>query len=166
MFPIQHPQNKDTSVTRTIPQARHLWIKTFPALFTDVMSYITMSVVIIVPLTFHNMHTMNYVSYKYSVSIYSYLYSFLFKLKQLFQFFFSFFFHFIFWIGCRGNYGDGCLYACPRNCLNGNCDAFTGHCLNCSSGYYGPLCINGLYLQNQSKFSHAAHTHRSSVFVV
>lgn len=66
MFPIQHPQNKDTSVTRTIPQARHLWIKTFPALFTDVMSYITMSVVIIVPLTFHNMHTMNYVSYKYS----------------------------------------------------------------------------------------------------
>lgn len=62
--------------------------------------------------------------------------------------FFFVFFHFIFWIGCRGNYGDGCLYACPRNCLNGNCDAFTGHCLNCSSGYYGPLCINGLYLQN------------------
>lgn len=141
-FQIQHPQNKDFSVTRTNLMARHSWIRQFHALFTDVMSYITMSVVVIVPLTFLNMHTMNYVSYKYSVSIYPII----FCLPILFLGSISWiFFPFRFWIGCRYNYGDGCLYACPTNCLNGKCDEHTGHCLSCSAGYYGQYCVNGLY---------------------
>lgn len=59
-----------------------------------------------------------------------------------------FFGSFRFWIGCRGNYGDGCLYACPTNCLNGKCEEHTGHCLRCSAGYYGQLCLYGLYYSN------------------
>lgn len=42
--------------------------------------------------------------------------------------------------GCRGSFGDGCQYACPTNCLNGNCNAYTGDCLKCPPGYYGQHC--------------------------
>lgn len=144
-FPIQHPQNKEFSVTRTNLLAHHPWIRQFHALFTDVLSYITMSVVVIVPRTFLNMHTMNYVSYKYSVSIYPIISCLpILKLGSIIVFFCSF----RFWIGCRGNYGDGCLYACPTNCLNGKCEEHTGHCLRCSAGYYGQLCLYGLYYSN------------------
>lgn len=47
-------------------------------------------------------------------------------------------------IGCQGNYRNGCLYACPTNCLNEECDAYIGHCLSCLPGYHGQFCGNGL----------------------
>lgn len=50
-------------------------------------------------------------------------------------------------IGCRGSFGDGCQYACPTNCLNGNCNAYTGDCLKCPPGYFGQHCQYGLYFQ-------------------
>lgn len=62
---------------------------------------------------------------------------------------FCLFCSFRFWIGCRGNYGVGCLYACPTNCLNGKCEEHTGHCLSCSAGYYGQFCPTGLYYSNK-----------------
>uniref|UniRef100_A0A8W8NUC7 Multiple epidermal growth factor-like domains 10 n=1 Tax=Magallana gigas TaxID=29159 RepID=A0A8W8NUC7_MAGGI len=44
--------------------------------------------------------------------------------------------------GCQGQYGDDCLYHCPRNCLNLKCDNYKGQCLSCLPGYYGQLCTN------------------------
>lgn len=44
--------------------------------------------------------------------------------------------------GYHGSYGDCCMYPCPQNCLNGECDAYTGHCRSCISGYSGQLCTN------------------------
>lgn len=51
-------------------------------------------------------------------------------------------------VGCQGQYGNDCLYPCPRNCLNGKCDKYTGQCLSCLPGYYGQLCTNGLFSIN------------------
>lgn len=56
-----------------------------------------------------------------------------------------FFFTFV---GCQGQYGDDCLYHCPRNCLNLKCDNYKGQCLSCLPGYYGQLCTNGLFSIN------------------
>lgn len=74
--------------------------------------------------------------------------------KLIFQFFFNsvqtlykYFDHLIV-IGCQGSYGDGCLHICPTNCLNGMCDTYTGRCLSCLSGYYGPFCENGLFFDS------------------
>lgn len=42
--------------------------------------------------------------------------------------------------GNRRSYGDCCQNPCPQNCLNGKCDAYTGQCKSCLSGYYGQYC--------------------------
>lgn len=48
-------------------------------------------------------------------------------------------------IGYRKRYGDCCQNPCPQNCLNGECDAFTGHCRSCLPGYYDQFCTTGLF---------------------
>lgn len=58
--------------------------------------------------------------------------------------------HFFTFVGCQGQYGDDCLYPCPRNCLNGKCDKYTGQCLSCFPRYYGQLCTNGLFSINDT----------------
>lgn len=57
----------------------------------------------------------------------------------------GFFFDNLILKGYHGSYGDCCMYPCPQNCLNGECDAYTGHCRSCLSGYSGQLCTNGLF---------------------
>nr|XP_034322582.1 multiple epidermal growth factor-like domains protein 10 [Crassostrea gigas] len=42
--------------------------------------------------------------------------------------------------GCKGIYGDDCIYPCPANCKDRRCDTNAGHCLSCSSGYKGLEC--------------------------
>lgn len=57
--------------------------------------------------------------------------------------------HVLTFVGCQGQYGDDCLYPCPRICLNGKCDKYTGQCLSCLPGYYSQLCTNGLFSINE-----------------
>lgn len=42
--------------------------------------------------------------------------------------------------GCNGTFGNECFYPCPLNCLDRQCDKFTGQCINCVSGYQGKDC--------------------------
>lgn len=48
-------------------------------------------------------------------------------------------------IGYRGSYGDCCQNPCPYNCLNRECDAYTGQCRSCLPGYHGQFCSIGLF---------------------
>lgn len=73
---------------------------------------------------------------------------FVLSLKLLFVLSCLFFVHNLILKGCRGSFSDGCSYACPKNCLNRNCDAYTGYCLKCHQGYHGLYCQNGLYFLN------------------
>lgn len=83
-----------------------------------------------------------YGKYTYNAMLY-----FVISLKLLFVLSGLFFVDNLILIGCRGSFGDGCQYACPTNCLNGNCNAYTGYCLECPPGYYGQHCQYGLYFQ-------------------
>lgn len=44
-------------------------------------------------------------------------------------------------IGSQENYGNGCLYACPTNCLNGECDTYAGHCPSCLPDYHAQRSV-------------------------
>lgn len=144
-FPIQHLKIRDIFVIKTNLKAHHQSTRIFPALHTDVMLFTTMNVVLVITLyTCHNMPTMNCVKSKYTVSICTYCYiwfyviissiSCLFLLDNLIL------------IGYRRSYGDCCQNPCPQNCLNGKCDAYTGQCKSCLSGYYGQYCTTGLFV--------------------
>lgn len=61
------------------------------------------------------------------------------------QLFFCLFIYNLILKGDHRSYGDCCKNPCPQNCLNGGCDAYTGHCRSCLSGYLGQLCTTGLF---------------------
>lgn len=42
--------------------------------------------------------------------------------------------------GYRGSYGDCCQSPCPQNCLNGECDAYTGHCRSSVPEHHSQIC--------------------------
>lgn len=46
-------------------------------------------------------------------------------------------------IGYRGGYGDCCQNPCPQNCLNRECDAYTGQCRSVIPEHHGQSCKTG-----------------------
>lgn len=104
------------------------------------MSYITMSVIklVIRPIS-QSMRSMSYVRYKCLVSIVTGLY-----FQSYVNVHYLCIFRCLVFKGCRGSFGDGCLFPCPITCQDGKCNTYSGYCDSCHAGYYGQACNNGL----------------------